>query len=447
MIITADHILPISEKPIEKGAVVVSGNLIEAVGEFSQIKEKFPDHELVELGNCAVLPGFVNCHSHLEITAMRGALDSVENDFRKWLLKLNSFRASLSDEEILTSAVAGAIEAVRSGVTCMGDIGRFGRAGFEAMKAVGLRGILFQETEFSPDDRTADDDIAELLKKVDALQTHATELVEVGISPHSPYTVSRKLFEKIAAAAIEQKLKISIHAAESRTEDELLKNGTGFFIDVYKKFNIEWNSPQVSPIDFLRSTGILDVRPLLVHCVTVSGEDILMIKDSGSSIAHCPRSNAKFGHGFAPLNGFISAGINVGFGSDSVASNNSCDMIDEARFAAFAARNHSQDGRFVSAEDVLEMATLGGAKALGLDDKIGTIEAGKHADLTAISLSNIAQQPVSDVRAAIVFSSNARDVAMTMIDGKFVYRDGKCTTANEAETINDLAKIAEKFTS
>jgi len=445
MIITADHILPVSDKPIKNGAVVVNGDLIEAVGELSQIAERYPGEEIIDLGNCAVLPGFVNCHSHLEITAMRGALDSVEQDFRSWLLKLNSFRAMLSDEEIRISADAGAIEAARSGVTCMGDIGRFGRAGFEALKAVGLRGILFQETEFSPDDRTALDDIAELWKKMADLQADSTELVEIGISPHSPYTVSRKLFEKIAELVKDQGIKVSIHAAESRTEDELLKNGQGFFIDVYKKFDVEWNSPRVSPIEFLHSTGILETSPLLVHCVTVSDEDISMIAKSGSSIAHCPRSNAKFGHGFAPLEKFISAGIDVGFGSDSVASNNTCDIIEEARFAAFAARNISSDGKFITAENVLEIATLGGAKALGLDEKIGTIESGKHADLTAVSLSNIAQQPISDIVAAIVFSSNARDVVMTMVDGKIIYRDGKCLTTDEAETINKLADIAEKF--
>ncbi len=446
MIITADHILPIADKPIKNGAIVVHGNLITAVGEISKIVEEYREDEMIDLGNCAVLPGFVNCHSHLEITVMRGALDSVEHDFRSWLLKLNGLRGSLSEEQIMTSAIAGAIEAVRSGVTCMGDIGRFGRAGFEALKTVGLRGILFQETEFSPDDRTALDNAATLFEKVNALREGSTELVEVGISPHSPYTVSPKLFEKISEFAKAENIKISIHAAESKAENDLLLKGEGFFIDVYKKFGVEWNSPLVSPMEFLRSTGILATRPLLTHCVNVSEDDISLIAVSGSSIAHCPRSNAKFGHGFAPLNKFVSANIDVGLGSDSVASNNSCDIIEEARFAAFAARNISSDGEFVTAENVLEMATIGGAKALGLENKIGTIEAGKHADLTAISLSNIAQQPVSNVSAAIVFSSNARDIAMTMIDGKFIYRDGKCAAIDENEIQKNLQKIAEHFT-
>ncbi len=445
MIITADHLLPIADKPIKKGAVVINGNLIEAVGGLSQITDEFPNEEVIDLGDAAILPGFVNCHSHLEITAMRGALDSVENDFRSWLLKLNTLRASLSDDQIKTSALAGAVEAVRAGVTCLGDIGRFGRAGFDAMKATGIRGILFQETEFSPDDRSATDDIKALLDKFYDLQNDSTELVNAGISPHSPYTVSRKLFEAIAEHVKGNAIKTSIHAAESKDENELLLNANGFFIDVYKKFGVEWSSPGVSPISYLRSTGILETQPLLVHCVTVNDEDIALIVASGSSIAHCPKSNAKFGHGFAPFAKFLAAGIDVGFGSDSVASNNACDIIEEARFGALAARNISAGHGFITAEDVLETATLGGAKALGLEKNIGTIEAGKHADLTAISLSNIAQQPVSDVAAAIVFSSNARDVVMTMVDGKFVYRDGKCLTMDESGVLKGIKDVEESF--
>src|SRR5690606_34594247 len=256
-----------------------------------------------------ILPGFVNCHSHLEITAMRGALDSVEHDFRTWLLKLNALRAAMSDGEIEEAAYHGALEGAAAGVTCFGDIGRQGRAGLEALKRAGLRGIVFQETEFSPDNRTAQEDFNSLIKKFEQLTADRTDLVSVGLSPHSPYTVSSSLFEMIAQAAIIDRIPITIHAAESADETELLTRGTGVFTEVYERFDVEWHSPHCSSIEYLERIGVLAARPLLAHCVEVSDSDIDRIVSNGARIAHCPKSNAKFGHGYAPFEQFLDAGI------------------------------------------------------------------------------------------------------------------------------------------
>lgn len=421
-ILTAEYVLPISDKPIRRGAVVVDGGTIAAVGPLQQVTEQFPETAIDDYGFSAILPGFVNCHSHLEITAMRGALDDVEHDFRSWLLKLNDLRNSMSDDEIREAAYLGAVEGAAAGVTCFGDIGRNGIAGFEALKRAGLRGLLFQETEFSPDDRTADSDFAELREKYFALRESATELVDVGLSPHSPYTVSPKLSSLIADFAIENSVKISIHAAESEDEDELVINGNGFFTEVYEKFGLEWKSPGCSTIEYLKSTGILETKPLLAHCVTVSDTDIETIFATGSKIAHCPKSNAKFGHGYAPFERFCDLGVTVGLGSDSVASNNLCDMIEEGRFAALAARNRAGRKRFVTPREVLSAATIGGAAALGLEDMIGSLETGKQADLAIVSLDNPSVLPVNEIEAAIVFSSSGRDIKETIVAGTCVYK-------------------------
>lgn len=421
-IISADYVLPISAEPIMDGALAIDGGKIAAVGPRDDIVPQYPEAGHENFGKAAILPGFVNCHSHLEITAFRSALDDVEHDFRSWLLKLNDLRAKMSDAEIEAAAVLGAMEGARAGVTCFGDIGRYGKAGFEALKKAGLRGVLFQETEFSPDSRTADEDIEYLKEKFFALRETATHLVEIGLSPHSPYTVSARLFEKIAEFAAAENIKIIIHAAESADENALLMDGAGFFVEVYKKFGLEWNSPRCSSLEFLERTGILRVKPLLAHCVTVSDTDIELIRASGSSIAHCPKSNAKFGHGYAPFEKFLDAGISTGLGSDSVASNNLCDLLEESRFAALAARNLPGRKRFISAKEALEAATLGGAKALGLDHKIGTLEPGKQADIAIVSLTNIAQQPINEIHAALVFSSNGRDVMRTFVAGAEIFK-------------------------
>lgn len=417
----AKFVLPISSEPIRDGAVIFEEGRIVAVGPATELEKQYPGIETEDLGDAAILPGFVNCHSHLEITGMRGALDSVEHDFRSWLLKLNAIRSDMTDEQIESAALDGAREGIAAGVTCVGDIGRYGKAGLRAMKETGLRGIIFQETEFSPDNRTADEDFLKLSAKAEELLAESTDLVRIGISPHSPYTVSSRLFELIAQYAIINRLPLSIHAAESANEIELLEKGTGFFTEVYEKFDVEWQSPFCSPIEYLERLGVLSARPLLAHCVRVTDDDIKRIAANGAKIAHCPRSNAKFGHGWAPFERFLDAGIAVGLGSDSVASNNVCDILAEASFAAFAARNRPDRKRFITARDVLRAATLGGAEALGLEDKIGTLEAGKQADLVVVALDDPAQQPVTDVEAALVFSSNAKDVLKTLVGGNEIY--------------------------
>ena len=417
-IIAADHVLPISSAPISNAAVAIDGGTIAAVGPRQQIQEKYSNAEIEDFGPAAILPGFVNCHSHLELTAMRGALDAVEHDFRSWLLKLNSLRAEMTDDDIAAAAVAGAREGAAAGVTCFGDIGRFGHAGVSALKEVGLRGIVFQETEFSPDNRTADDDFLKLASKFEELKGEETELVRVGLSPHSPYTVGSRLFELIAQYSILNRVPLTIHAAESGEEVGLLTKGDGFFNDIYDRFDVEWQSPHCTPIEYLERLGVLSTKPLLAHCVLVSETDIARIASNRAKIAHCPKSNAKFGHGWAPFEKFLDAGITVGLGSDSVASNNVCDILEESRFAALAARNRPDRKRFITAKEALTAATFGGARALGLDHLIGTLEPGKQADIAVVSLDHPAQQPVNDVEAALVFSSNARDVLVALVGGK-----------------------------
>ncbi len=445
-ILCAEHVLPISAEPIVNGAAAVDGSTVAAVGTRREIVEKYPAAAIENFGEAVIMPGLVNCHSHLEITAMRGFLDDVEADFYSWLMKLTSVRGEkLTAADIKIAALAGALEGVRAGVTCFGDIGRFGVAGFEALKANGVRGILFQETEFSPKDATANEDFAKLKDKFLELKAAETALVKIGLSPHAPYTVSRKLFEIITDYAISENVKTSIHAAESNQERDFFETGAGFFAELYQKINLEWNAPRTSPVQYLAAIGVLEAAPLLAHCVKVADGDLDLIAASRSKIAHCPKSNAKFGHGIAPLEKFLDKNISVGFGSDSVASNNTCDILEEARFATLAARTLDGKKRFLTAREIIETATLGGAKALGLEREIGSLEAGKQADLIVVSLENIAQQPVHDVYSAILFASGARDVKMTMVAGAELYRDGAATQVDETEIKARMKEISAKM--
>ncbi len=445
-ILSADYVLPISAEPIENGAIVIEKDKIIAVGKREELIEKFPEAAHENFGEAAIMPGLVNVHSHLELTIMRGFLDDVEEDFYSWLMKLTKTRAEkLTEDDIETSAILGAIEGARAGITCFGDIGRYGKAGFQALKKVGLRGVLFQETEFSPKNEEAEDDFAKLKEKFLALKETETELVRAGISPHAPYTVSRRLFEKITDYALAENIKISIHAAESNQEKEFFLTGEGFFAELYKNLNIEWNAPQVSTIEYLANLGVLQTKPLLAHCVKVSENDIQLIAETDSRVAHCPKSNAKFGHGIAPLEKFLDEKIRVGFGSDSVASNNTCDILEEARFATLFARNSENRKRFLNAEEIIKTATLGGAAALGLESEIGTLEAEKQADLIVVSLDNVAQMPVHNIYSALLFASNARDVRLTMVAGVEVYCDDKLNKIDESKIKSKVKKTDRKM--
>lgn len=445
-IFSADFVLPVSAAPIEKGAVAFENDRIVAVGPQSEIARRFPAAEAEHFGEAVIMPGLVNCHSHLEISVMRGFLDEEDNDFYSWLIKLTKTRAEvLSDSDIELSALLGALEGARGGVTCFGDIGRYGKAGLRALKSAGLRGIVFQETDFAPTDETADENFAKLKEKFLALRAGETDLVRIGLSPHAPYTVSRRLFELITAYALDENIKLTIHAAESDEEQDLMRRGTGFFAELYQKLGFDWRAPGLSSVEYLAAIGVLRAGPLLAHCVKVSGRDIELIKESRSSIAHCPKSNAKFGHGIAPMAGFLGQDICFGFGSDSVASNNVCDIFEEARFAVLMARAREAEPGFVRAEKAIETATLGGARALGLERETGSLEAGKQADLIVVSLAKLAQQPVHDLYSALLFATNARDVCLTMVAGEVVFRDGQATNVDEATLRAEIGKIGNKL--
>ncbi|NJM53592.1 MAG: amidohydrolase family protein [Blastocatellia bacterium] len=445
-ILSSEYVLPISSEPIEQGAVAIEADKIIAVGRSDEIKRKFPNAGFEDFGEAVITPGFVNCHSHLELTIMRGFLDDVEDNFFKWLLKLAVTRdQKLTPEEIEISALLGALEGARSGVTCFGDIGRFGRAGFGALKKTGLRGVVFQETEFSPYNENAVQDFAKLEEKFLALKSDETKLVKAGISPHAPYTVSRNLFELITDYSLAEDIKISIHAAESHLEEELMIHNRGAMAEFYREREIYWTPPGTSSIEYLAEIGVLQAKPLLAHCIRTNEKDWELIAENGASIAHCPKSNAKFGHQTAPLEKFFDNGLRVGLGSDSVASNNTCDLLEEGRFAALVARSRDDKKRLLNAKEIIETMTIGGAKAMQLENEIGSIEVGKQADLAVISLKNIAQQPIHDIYSAILFASTSRDIILTMVAGEEIYRDGASKTIDENELKTQVKQIAQKM--
>jgi 5-methylthioadenosine/S-adenosylhomocysteine deaminase len=466
----ARWVLPIISPLIENGAVAFEGSHIIAVGPRTEIVSRFPGADTEDFGHAAILPGFVNAHSHLELSVMRGFLEREEKDFFLWLKKLTLARLAMTADDLLVSATCGAIEAARAGVTCMGDASSVASQAMGALHAVGLRGIVYQES-FGPDPNLAKENVAKLRDQISESRTLESGLVRVGVSPHAPYSVSGPQLELISRLAIDEKLPLMMHAAESKAEKLFMFKGQGVFAEGLKARGIEWQAPGISTIQYLQRHGVLETKPLFAHCVDADDGDLELINRNSASIAHCPKSNAKLGHGRAPFSEFIKRGIKVGLGSDSVASNNTCDMLEEARFATLLAgldRGSSPtvgDGSGfeeraairalpngwatvpVTAEQALFTATLGGARALGLDDQIGALAEGMQADLTVVSLNGPHQQPFDDPIAALVFASSGRDVLRTTVAGHEIYRDGCVKGVGESDLRERLAQVRIKIDS
>ncbi|HEY6804639.1 MAG TPA: amidohydrolase family protein [Pyrinomonadaceae bacterium] len=424
-IYAARWLLPISAPPIENGAVVIEGSEIVAVDLKNNIAANYPNGHIEDFGNAAIIPGLINTHTHLELTAMRGYLEKEEANFLAWLRKLTVARMErMSADDILVSATWGACEAVRAGITAVGDASDSAAMSMAALREVGLRGIVFQES-FGPDPNLVKQNVELLKNKIVELRDIETELVRVGVSPHAPYTVCGPQLEMIAEYAAIEKLPLMMHAAESAAEDSLLREGCGLFADGLARRNIEWTTPGISSIQYLKQKGILETQPLLAHCLRVDEDDVETLAETKSKVAHCPKSNAKLGHGRAPFASFLRHGVAVGLGSDSVASNNTCDLLEEARFAALMARSDEM----ISAEQVLNAAMIGGARCL--DSGGGELKAGAQADLAVVSLNGAHQTPSYDPVASLIFSSSGRDVLLTMVAGREVYREGRVLNVDE----------------
>jgi 5-methylthioadenosine/S-adenosylhomocysteine deaminase len=444
----AKWVLPVTSPAIADGALAVNGDRIVSVGTRDELAKHFPQSTLHDLGDAAIIPGLVNAHSHLELTAMRGFLENEEADFFAWLKKLTIARLErMTADDLYVSAAWGACEAVRAGVTCVADASDSASTTMQALKDVGLAGIVFQES-FGPDPRLAKENFEKLTARVANLREGQTALVRVGVSPHAPYTVSAPQLEMISRLATDEDLPVMMHAAETSMETSLIREGLGPFAEGLKSRNIEWRVPGVSPIQYLKDHGILDTHPLLAHCIHVDESDIELMKTTRTSVAHCPKSNAKLGHGVAPLMSFVNNEIAIGFGSDSVASNNTCDIFEESRFALLTSRAQGKKearSLFLTAEDALRIATTGGARALGLQDEIGELKEGLRADFAVVSLGNSHQIPSYDTANTLIFSSSGRDVIFTMIAGKEIYREGRVTTVDEERLRARMNEIAEKL--
>jgi 5-methylthioadenosine/S-adenosylhomocysteine deaminase len=420
LVISGGTILTMAGDNIERGSIAVDKGVIVAVGPASEIDRQYTGRTTIRAGGFAVLPGFVNAHTHAPMTLFRGFAD--DRELMDWLQNfLFPAEAKNVDRDFVKWGTRlAAAEMIRSGTTTFADMYYFESDIARETKAAGLRGVLGETLiDFpAPDNKTWDAAIAYMRKYVAEWKGDA--LITPAFAPHAPFTVSREHLQQVRALATELGVPILIHVSETKNE----------LAQVAEKQN------KMTPAAYLDSIGFLGDDVTINHGVWLTPAEMQTLAAKKVGVAHCPESNMMLASGIAPVVEMRLADIDVGLGTDGPAgSNNNLDMLEEAASAARLQKVAKMDPQALSARDVLAMATIGGARALNLDSKIGTLETGKRADIIIVELDQAKTQPVYSVESAIVYAASGNSVVTTIVDGKVLMRNRKLLTVDEAAAI------------
>jgi len=395
--IRAGRVHPLTAPSIEDGAVLVdAAGRIAAIGPHARVPEPrgvqsldFPDAEL--------MPGLINCHTHLELTHLGGGAKHAEPEFLKWIRRIRELKDATSAEAFHEAALAGIRDSWARGVTCIAETGSTGGV-MRALHDLGGRGIVYQEV-FGPDPATCSASMTELESAVRQLRGLATSQLFVGVSPHAPYTVSAPLYEAVAVLARRDQLPIAVHVAESKEEMVFVHEGAGPFAEALEARGIVVVPHRMTPVAYLVQRGVIQRGTLCIHCVQVNESDVELLRALGASVAHCPRSNAAHQHGRMPLRLFRDAAVPVGLGTDSVVSVGDLDLWAEAEASG------------LRGEAAVRTLTIEGARALGWESEIGSLEVGKVADLAVFPFAADAPRRPSPPLAAL-----------TVVSGRIVHQ-------------------------
>ena len=387
-LLTARYIYPVTTAPLTDGAVVIEGERILALGSAADLACRYPNARRVELGEVALLPAAINAHTHLELTALRGVIPE-GLPMAEWIVALMAERRGLGEDGLRASAAEGVRETLASGVAAIGEIATYGHAIAPIIES-GLRGVIYLEA-LSGDPAQADIVLARTQAQLARWQAeYRGAPVRFGLSLHAPYTVSTRLFERGAAWCRAEGIPLSIHAAESPAETLWLRDRSGPIRDtLYANRGLPFDleaAPGVSPIRHLHDCGALGAETLLAHGVQVDADDLALLRETQTAVAHCPRSNMRLGNGRLAWAAYRAAGVRLALGTDSLASAPSLSLWEEA---AYATDLHMLAGEPPAPAELLQLATLGGADALGLAADLGSLEAHKLARFASAPLASL----------------------------------------------------------
>jgi 5-methylthioadenosine/S-adenosylhomocysteine deaminase len=415
---------------INPGSVAISGTTITAVGESPAIAAQYPARTTIEARGRVVMPGLINTHTHAPMVLYRGLADDLP--LMEWLQKyiFPAEAKTVSPAFVRTGTRLAALEMIRSGTTTYADMYYFEEEIARATKEAGLRGVLGQTViEFPvPDAKTP----AAALARAEAFikQFSKDDLIVPAVAPHSVYTLDAATLTATRDLAIKYGVPVLIHLGETQDEIKMA-------LDRHK----------MRPVALLEQLAFW--RPLVIaaHGVWMNADEIAVLKKNNVGVSHNPESNMKLASGTAPVQEYLRAGVALGLGTDGAASNNDLDMFEAMRQAAFLHKLVSRDPRAVSAQTALEMGTLGGARVIGRADRLGSLEAGKLADVVVVRMDQPRQTPMYDAVSHLVYVTRGDDVETTIVNGKVLMRDRKVLTLNEADVLAEARKAAAQVRS
>jgi 5-methylthioadenosine/S-adenosylhomocysteine deaminase len=408
--------------------VLVSAGVIRAVLPTATARELAPAAERIALPDHVLLPGFVNLHTHAAMTLMRGLADDLP--LMEWLSGhiWPAEIAHASEQFVEDGTLIACAEMIRGGVTCFNDMYFYPEAAARAALEVGMRAAVGMIVIDFPTAYAADpqDYLAKGLATRDAFKNEP--LLTFCMAPHAPYTVNDRSLTQVLTLAEQLGVPIHLHLHES--DDEIAQ---------------EQSKHGVRPLARLHALGMLSPNLIAVHAIHLQASEIDLLAAHGCHVAHCPSSNLKLASGFAPVARYLDAGINVGLGTDGAASNNRLDLMEEMRLAALLAKAVSGRADALPAHTALHLATLGGATALGLEHRVGSIVPGKEADLVAVNLSTLPMSPCFDPASHLVYCAGRQDVTDVWIAGRRVLHAGRLATVNEQELLARALRWQERL--
>jgi len=420
LLIEARWIIPVepANAVLENYAVAIDKGQIVALLQQSEARIRFTPRETRQLPHHILIPGLVNLHTHAAMTLLRGLADDLP--LMDWLQNhiWPAEAKHVSAQFVHDGTLLACAEMLRGGITCFNDMYFYPKATAQAALSSGMRAAIGLITVDFPTSYAADSD--DYLTKGMAARDELIDnpLLSFCIAPHAPYTVSDRNFARALTLAEQCDLPIHLHLHETVQEIE----------DSQQRYGLR-------PIERLYRLGLLSPGLIAAHAIHLNDNEIALLAEHGCSIAHCPSSNLKLASGIAPVSALSDKGVNIGLGTDGAASNNRLDMFQEMRLAALLAKGYSGKADAVGAHQALRMATLGGARALGLDPKIGSIVMGKSADLCAIRIDSVGLSPCYDPASLLVYAAGRENVSDVWVAGNIRLANGHLVETNEIELI------------
>lgn len=429
LLISARWILPIAPQNqiLERHALVIRGEYIIDLLSLEKAKQKYRTTDCLNLEDHVIMPGLVNSHTHTPMNLFRGLADDLQ--LLDWLQKhiWPAEKALINAESVRTGTELAIAEMLRGGTTCFNDHYFFHDTIAQVASEAGIRacvGILVMNvpTEWAEDEKTYLSRAKETLTK-----NEIHPLISWALAPHAPYTVSDTALKEIIKLSEQYNLPVHMHIHETKHE---IEQG----LQEYGK----------RPLARLHELGLLSQHLIAVHMTQLTPKEIELVRKTQTNVVHCPESNLKLASGIAPIAKLLRAGVNVAIGTDGAASNNDLDLFGEMRTAAFTAKVSGTDPTHLPAEEAIKMATLNGAKILGLENKIGSLEIGKLADIVAVDLSSYLTQPVFNPISHLVYATNRLQVSDVWVAGKQLLKQGEFTKLDIKRILKDSLKWVDR---